>query len=380
MEVILKLNKKRVLILYNYFSPAYKAGGPIQSINSMVKALSHSFDFSIFCSNHDLDGSKLQVQEDRWVEYLNSQVFYATQNFSRIKNIQSLLKDKSPNVLFINGIYSWYFNLIPLLFTKGARKIVSVRGMLHPGALSQKGFKKKVYLLFWKLLRIHHTCEFHATTLEEKEFIEKVFGKKVKIWVAGNFPKVLAYQVPPNKLHRSLALISVALISPMKNHLLVLQALKNSKENIEYLIYGPIKEDSYWKECLELIKKMPSNIIIVYKGEIIPDKIQDALQEAHVFILPSKSENFGHALYEAMTAGKPVITSHFTPWRDLKENFAGINVSIDNVEEIQSAVDFFAGADNETLQKWSQTARAFALKSVDVDNIKKQYLEMFSGV
>jgi len=369
----------RVLILYDYFIPAYKAGGPIQSINTMVKALGNNFDFSIFCSNHDLDESKLEVQEDRWIEYDNAQVFYASQQFLKMGNISNLLKEKKPSILFINGIYSWYFNLAPLLFKKGARKIVSVRGMLHPGALSQKWFKKKVYLLFWKLMRIHHTCEFHATTAEEKQFIEGMFGKRVKIWVAGNFPKALDYHVPPDKQKRSLILISVALISPMKNHLLVLQALNNSVENIKYLIYGPIKEDSYWRKCLSLIEEMPSNITVVYKGEIVPDKIPGALQEAHVFILPSKSENFGHALYEAMTAGKPVITSHFTPWNNLKENNAGVNVSIDNAKEIQLSIDFFAGADGETLQKWSKAARALALKSIDTDNIKRQYLEMFSG-
>ncbi len=344
----------------------------------MVKAL-NTFEFSIFCLDHDLDGNKLEVQKDRWIEYETTLVFYASRQFLKTRNILKVLKDKKPAILFINGIYSWYFNLVPLLFSKGARKIVSVRGMLHPGALSQKPLKKKIYLFFWKLLQIHHTCEFHATTIEEKQFIEKVFGKRVKIWVAGNFPNVLEYHVPPLKHAGSLTLISIALISPMKNHSLVLQALKNCTANIEYFIYGPIKENSYWKECKLLIKEMPSNIKVVYKGEIPPDNIPTALQEAHVFILPSKSENFGHALYEAMTAGKPVITSHFTPWNDLKENNAGVNVSIAKAKEIQSAIDFFASTNSETLEKWSKSARAYALKSVDIDNIKRQYLEMFSG-
>jgi glycosyltransferase involved in cell wall biosynthesis len=369
----------KLFIFYDYFSPAYKAGGPIQSINAMVKALNKNFDFSIFCSDHDLDGGELEVEKDEWINCNSFHVFYASQQYLKIKNILTLIKDKRPAILFINGIYSWYFNLVPLLFSKEARKIVSVRGMLHPGALSQKPFKKKIYLLLWKLFRIHHRCEFHATTAKEKEFIESVFGKDVKTWVAGNFSNLLDYHTPLGKQKGTLILISVALISPMKNHLLVLQGLKNCSENITYLIYGPVKDNSYWQECLSLIEKMPANITIVYKGEIVPDKIPAALQEAHVFILPSKSENFGHSLYEAMTAGKPVITSHFTPWNNLKENNAGINVSIDNPNEIGSAVDFFANADGETIETWSKGARAFALKSVDIDNIKKQYLEMFSG-
>ncbi len=371
--------KKQILISYDYFLPAYKAGGPIRSISIMAEALENDFEFSIFCSDTDLNGSKLKVQQDKWLEYDNSHVFYASEQFLKPTKIVKLLKDKKPSVLFINGIYSWYFNAVPLLFVKGTRKIVSVRGMVHPGALSQKPFKKKVYLLFWKLLRIHHNCEFHATTLEEKQFIEKVFGERVKIWVAGNFPKVSDYRLPPAKQEGSLILISIGLISPMKNHLLVLQGLKECAYNIQYLIYGPVKEVSYWKECEQLIKEMPANIKVVYKGVILPDKIPEALQEAHVFILPSKSENFGHALYEAMTAGKAVITSHFTPWNKLKENAAGINVSIDNPNEILSAINFFAVLNNQATQKWSKAARTFALKLIDPHIIKHQYLQMFSG-
>lgn len=372
--------KRQVLVFYDYFSPAYKAGGPIQSISTMVKALDNDFEFSVFCSDTDLDGTRLKVQQDKWIEYNNSHVFYASVQFLKLQKVLTVLKNKKPSVIFINGIYSWYFNIIPLLFEKGVRKIVSARGMLHPGALSQKPFKKKIYLLFWKLLGIHHNCDFHATTLEEKYFIEKVFGKRVKIWVAGNFPKILNYQAPPIKEEGSLILISIALISPMKNYLLILQALKECTYNIDYFIYGPIKEVSYWKQCEQLIKEMPANITVVYKGEILPGKIPEALQEAHVFILPSKSENFGHALYEAMTAGKPVITSHFTPWQNLKENSAGINVCIDNPNEIQRAVEFFAQADNETLKTWSKAARGFALKSIDTENIKRQYFNMFSDI
>lgn len=369
---------RKLLIFYDYFSPAYKAGGPVQSIGTMVKALDNNIEFSIFCSNTDLDGSKLKVQKDIWINYGNSSIFYASLHFLKLHNILTLIKEKKPAVLFINGIFSWYFNIIPLFFEKNVRKIVSVRGMLHAGALSQKPFKKKLYLLFWKLMQVQHNCEFHATTTGEKQFIENVFGKKVKIWVAGNFPKILDYCTQPAKREGALTLISVALISPMKNHLLVLQGLKNCSYNIDYLIYGPVKEQSYWKECEVLIKQMPFNIRVIYKGEIFPDRVSEALAKAHIFILPSKSENFGHALYEAMTAGKPIITSHFTPWQNLKENNAGLNVCIDNPEEIQSAIAFFAQADDETLKTWSKAARTFALKSIDTDNIKNQYLNMFS--
>ena len=368
-----------VLIFYNYFTPAYKAGGPIQSINSMIRALSEDYNFNIFCSDVDHDGTHLNVQTDTWLPFNQSKVLYATSRFLKAESVNNLIKETKPRVLFINGIYSWYFNMLPLLRSKGVRKIVSVRGMLHPGALSQKAFKKKLYLIFWKFLGLHKRCEFHATTIDEKHFIEKVFGTDITTWVAGNFPNVLDYQQAVKKRERSLILISVALVSPMKNHLLVLQALKDIRVSIEYKIYGPIKDTVYWKQCEELLKLLPANVKVVYAGEVVPALIPDALKEADVFILPSKSENFGHAIYEAMTAGKPVITSHNTPWNDLTFNKAGVNVSIENSTEIRNAIEFFAEMDNDTIEDWSKSTREYALKAVDVKMIKQQYLDMFNG-
>jgi glycosyltransferase involved in cell wall biosynthesis len=345
----------------------------------MVKALGEKVYFSIICSNKDHDGSSLFIEPDTWHPYINSKVFYASSEYLKVRNISKLIKQNNSKVLFINGLYSWYFNIIPLVRSRGFRKIISVRGMLHPGALSQKPLKKKIFFGLWKVFRLHKGCEFHATTVEERDFIEIVFGKNAKTWIAGNFPKVLDYQLPAEKEEGKLIMVSIALVSPMKNHLLVLQALKDVSANVEYLIYGPIKDAGYWKQCESSIAILPSNIKVSYKGEVIPPEIYKALQVAHLFILPSKSENFGHAIYEAMTAGKPVITSHQTPWNNLRELKAGINVSTEHTQEMTSAIEIFASMDNNTLLNWSRSTRDYALKAVDVELIKQQYIEMFRG-
>jgi glycosyltransferase involved in cell wall biosynthesis len=345
----------------------------------MIRCLGDELDFSVFCSDKDHDRTHLGVESDKWLQYNNAEVFYASQYFLKATNITSLIKVRQPEVLFINGIYSWYFNILPLLKINGIRKIVSVRGMLHPGALSQKVLKKTVFLALWKLFGLHKRCEFHATTPEEKYFIEQVFGNKIKTWVAGNLPNILNYQVPAQKKQNSLILTSIALISPMKNHLLVLQGLTKVTASIEYHIYGPIKDKRYWDQCESVISRMPSNILVMYKGEVVPVKVGDALSSAHIFILPSKSENFGHAIYEALTAGKPVITSHHTPWSKLQENDSGLNVCIENIDEITSAIQFFASMENDIFSKWSKNARTYALNALNFSLIKEQYVNMFES-
>ena len=344
----------------------------------MVEQFSDNIFYKIICSNNDLGGSPLAVVNDKWIRYnANTDVWYTSKN----RNVLSLLKNEikySTDILFINGIYSLNFNLIPLLFFNKHVKIVCVRGMLHPGALSQKPFKKKIYISLWKLLRLYKKCNFHASNEEEKRYIQNIFGKKVTIFVAQNFPRINKKQIlSKKKISHSLNLVSIALISPMKNHLLVLKALAKSDTLISYDIYGPIKDKEYWAICLDEIKKQPVNINVTYHGDIPPTEVDAVLAKSHVFILPSKSENFGHAIYEALSAGIPVITSNYTPWGNLEKSKSGINVSNENSDEIVEAIKFFAMMNLDEFEQWSVGANQYAINSINLDDIKLQYKKMF---
>ena len=367
-----------VCICIDWFHPAYKAGGPVQSIANLVAQYGQGdVRFYIFCSNKDLDGSvNIGVAFDEWVPYNDhTMVWYAAGQ--SVATLRREISKLNPTVLFVIGIYSWYYNLLPLLLCKVPVKIISVRGMLHAGALSQKSLKKKIYLSIWKLVGIHRHCFFHSTDLVEKGFIQQTFGQQVRVFVAGNIPRVFNYQPAVNKKAGSLRLVSIALISPMKNITLVLDALHHCKQEINYSIYGPVKDAAYWQQCQAKIKGLPSNIVVVYQGDLIPTEIENSLIAQEVFILPSKSENFGHAIAEALSAGKPVITSHHTPFNELEENKAGKNINTENLAELTAAIDFFAAMDANEFAGWNTGANQYANSRMDLEGLKKAYDVMF---
>lgn len=376
-----------VYISIPWFLPAYKAGGPIQSIANLVDQFAvgslqfanEPYQFRIICGNRDLDGSLLkEVEYDQWVRFLNNtEVWYSSSD-----KITSVLNKelKKDEVLFIVGIYSWDYNLKPLIFCKGVKKIISVRGMLHPGALSQKSFKKRIYLQLWKWLGLHKGNIFHATDAEEKKYIQQVFGEKAIVKIAANIPRLFALLPMPAKIDCKLIIGSIALISAMKNHLKVLEALHTIKSNyqIVYNIYGPVKDPVYWEQCQKLMASLPKNIQVNYKGAIAPTEVEKALAENQVIILPSKSENFGHSIIEALSAGRPVITSNTTPWNGLAAAEAGINVPGEDILGLANAISDFAAMDSTALSQWSRSAREYALKGVDLDRVKGEYRELFN--
>jgi glycosyltransferase involved in cell wall biosynthesis len=326
----------------------------------------------------DLNGAVLDgIKVNEWVEFNNhTKVLYSTPgkiSDTIVKQVERL----KPDILYMVGLFSWHFNIVPMLFCKGPRKILSTRGMLHPGALSQKRFKKRVYLQLFKLFEYHYKVDFHATDDEERDFISSYFGEVAKVSVAGNFPNKIGVLPVATKEPGSLRLVSVGLVGPMKNILLIIQALMKCSGTIQYSIYGPVKDEEYWDQCKESIKLLPENVTVTYHKEIAPFQVKDALLEGHVFILPSKSENFGHAIFEALSAARPVITSDFTPWKGLKEAGAGINVSVRDDSEVHKAIKFFAGMDQKELEEWSEGAYLYSEKMVNVEEVRREYSEMF---
>ncbi len=56
---------------------------------------------------------------------------------------------------------------------------------------------------------------------------------------------------------------------------------------------------------------------VTFPGPLYGEEKAKALAEADLFILPSRTENFGIAVAEALGAGLPVITTKGTPWSEI---------------------------------------------------------------
>ncbi|MEO6682022.1 MAG: glycosyltransferase family 4 protein [Ginsengibacter sp.] len=204
-----------------------------------------------------------------------------------------------------------------------------------------------------------------------------LFGKPAEIFLAGNYPGFIGLLPGEIKEAGFVKLVSIAIISPMKNILLVLQALEHVEATVQYDIYGPVKDENYRDECLLQIKSLPKNISVFMHKEIEPSEVKSALQQADVFILPSKSENFGHAMYEALSAGLPLITSNHTPWINLETSQAGMNVDVDDVSSISKAIQHFAGMAEEEFDPWRKNALAYACNAINKEQMQSDYEKMF---
>ena len=372
----------KVFILIPWFSPAFKAGGPVQSIANLVELMQGElFEFSIFCSNKDLDGTGLKgITADTWVSYSpNTRVFYSSCN-NILPRLKQQIKEVQPASIYINGLFDWNYNLKPILFCKGVNKIISPRGMLQKGAVEGKAWKKKPFLKLLKYSgRVNNAC-WLATNEEEKNDIREYFPQARNIIIAPNIPKrPVAVIIASQKKVGNLRLVYLSLIAKKKNLHLILQGMIDSGiQSVSLDIYGPIKDRVYWeKDCLPLISHLIDRAN--YKGELDPGKVQSTLAGYDAFVLLTKGENFGHAIYESLSTSRPVIISDYTPWNDLEKTRAGWNIDINDEKEFVSVLQRLVQMDKPEHQRYCEGAFSRAKEYYEMNDFKNAYTVMFGS-
>lgn len=348
----------KILIIYPYFTPAEKAGGIVSSLSNMVCNL-NNYSFYIYTSCYDLDGSQLNVKVNQWVKYSDTiQIYYSSAEDYR--SIKALLDDIVPDKVYINGIYGNKFFLKPIMALKGFKNkvIIAPRGMLHAGALKVKALKKKLYLTVIKTSGLLKRLYWHATDEQEVKDIGKHF-RSSKVILAKDTPPLQPdfATLEHSKQKGQLRLVFLSLITEKKNLMFLLELLDNHQDlKVSLDIIGPIKDHPYWEKCQPLIEKNKARV--KYVGPVAPKDVVKALLPYDCFILPTLGENFGHVIFEALTAGKPAIISHYTPWSNLSAMQAGFNLSLNKDEWLEQLTKLIE-LNNDDYQKMAQGTQSY---------------------
>ena len=376
----------KVLFVYDYFYPAYKAGGPIQSLVNLAKALLDNHEISVFTRSNDHNSTEklLNIDADKWSATSlpgtnkDMAVWYASTRTINRQLFRKIVEEVKPAVIYLNGIFSYRFVIIPLLSVDRAKYkiVIAPRGMLQSGALAGKGAKKKLYLGMLKLYGLVKSVTWHATNEAEKEDIIKIFGKKAKVIVAHNIPRQPVNEILfPEKKPGQLRLIYLSLIAEKKNLLQLIELVNRSSAGITLDIYGPVKDEDYWKKCVQAIGN--DNVNIKYKDDLRPELVQETFRQYDASVLLTKGENFGHALYESLSVGRPIITSFFTPWNGLQDKKAGWNLDISDAADCINKLEMIAGLESESFNTYCTGAHALAKAYYDTTADLGAYHDLF---
>ncbi len=373
------------MLFVDWFEPAYKAGGPIRSSVNFVEHMKSEYEILVFTSDRDLGQSEPLpgILIDQWTEFSPGvKIMYASPAKQSLTAIRAMIHTLSPDFIYLNSVFSKSYSIYPLLAACFGRKpvvkcILSPRGMLRPSALQFKSFKKKFFLTLFRLSGISGRIRFLATDQSEAEDVRKIFPK-AGISVASNFgTALLPYSTPIAKQTGKLRVIFVGRIHPIKNLHFLLDSMRQVKGELELIVAGVLEDRAYWQQCEEIIRSYPPAIRVTYNGDVPFRELGQLTAAQHIFALPTRGENFGHAIFEALNHGKPVLISDQTPWRKLEEQQAGWDLPLDDksafTNRLQQAIDW----SQQEYDKWSQGAWQLASRAADDTQLKQAYKKIF---
>ena len=350
-----------ILVFTDWFTPAFKAGGPIRSIVNIVERYKSSYDIHVFTSDRDLnDEAPFDVQTDQWIEKEGYRIYYHSPGKMTFKKVKEVIAEINPDKIYLNSMFS---NMIlPILAAARTGKIIlAPRGMLRQSALSNKPFKKQLYLFLIRILKLEKNITFHSTSKEETNDIKRIFPKAKRVVEAQNLPVSVSQTiVNAHKNCGELKIIFVGRLHPIKNLMILLESLQEVKGDIALNIVATRDDHDYWKACKKTISILQPRIDVNVSIAVPHHKIKPILETSHLFVLPTKGENFGHAIFESLAVGCPVLISNQTPWRDLHEFSAGMDLPLVDNKLFVKAIQQFVDMGDVDWQKYRQGAHLLA--------------------
>lgn len=374
--------KKKILITIDWFLPGTKSGGPVRSYANMLDHLGAYYDFYVVTRDTDFlsDAAYKGIQSNAWNTINDhTHIYYFSKEALNKRNLKALLDNTEFDVAYINGIYSWYFSILPVMLLKNHPNVlVSARGMLNPQAFSVKPFKKKVFLAIANMFNLYKGVTFHATNKEEAVHIKSIMGDKNEVKIAANLARKMESEtISKRVLTGPLKLVNVARISVEKGTLKMIESLKTVETELILDIYGPIYDQDYWRKCQKAIAQLPNNVTVNHKGFIESDLVLDTIKTYDFFVLLSEGENFGHAILEALSVGCPVIISDKTPWRDLVSKGIGWDLNINDSKEISKIFEYISRINQDKYNEMAKQAFKFAKHFSEGEQLLNQNKNLF---
>ena len=355
---------RKILILMGRYLPGHRDGGPLRTMINVTDMLGDEYEFYIACLDRDHGDTEPypDIKRGEWNKVGKAKVWYVTPGGFSDELILSLAQDK--DMIYLSSFYDDYGYKTLRLKKKGripCPVALASMGVFSQAALAQKSIKKKLFITACKAAGLFKGITWSVTSELEAADVKKAIGTDIRYVVAEDLPR----SVIPESSQRSyepLRIVFLSRICAHKNLSLAISAVKAmTYKNRTLDIFGPIQEPEYWEECKKALAD--ADFEWNYRGDADADKVMDVFAGHDLMILPTKSENYCHVVFEALSTGCVPVISDRTPWTNLEEKNAGYALELD-AGTFTAALDSFAKLSAEEKQTKAKAAAALAEKKL----------------
>jgi glycosyltransferase involved in cell wall biosynthesis len=387
-------HKPTILMPVDHYYPAFLSGGPVRTLLGIVELLGEEFDLKIITRNWDFTDPKplSATNPDQWNRVGNADVFYLSASTCSRSTLRSLVRKTPHDLLYLNSFWSGLFSL-NLLWGRRFNRIpvkpvlLAPRGEFSHHALNHKKLKKSLFLQLTSFLRLYNGFSWHGSSTNECEQIQGFLEKWTNTPLASTVhtaidlrPRLSFKTQPrPEKQQGKLCLVYLARIHPIKQLDIALEVLRKVRGEVYFGIYGPIDpgEEWYWNKCQALIRALPQNIRVEYHGILNAWKVGEELHGYHAFFMPTRTENYGHSIAEALSAGCPVVISDQTPWQNLLKKGVGWDIPLTSHDSFTEAIQKLVNMPAHEYTKMSVACQDYAKDESNSAETLNAYRKMF---
>jgi glycosyltransferase involved in cell wall biosynthesis len=300
-----------------------------------------------------------------------------------LKNIET------PDLIHIHGLWRLYYAQIAHYARKGKIPlVVSTHGMLEQWALGRSKTIKWIARVLYQDKILENAACLHTTSSEEAVTIRQLgFTNPIAIIPWGIESAEIS--TAPCKKHKDrwgveankrIALF-VSRLHPAKGLDVLLKAWSCVRQRLNdwVLVIAGYDSDGYQRELIRLARDLEIESDVVFLGPVHGQEKDDLFISSDLFILPSRSENFGLVVPEALSKGLPVITTTGTPWSKIAEIGCGWWIERD-VQSLVYTLNEAMTKDGDELRNMGMKGRAWIQDKFSLEASGHSLLELYRWI
>jgi glycosyltransferase involved in cell wall biosynthesis len=293
--------------------------------------------------------------------------------------LQRALAEVAGKMDILHGHGLWLMpNIYPAWAARRGRAklITSPRGMLGAEALAFSRLKKQVFWRLFQARALSQAACLHATSEGERHDI-RAAGLSNPVAVIPNGID-LAAPGPAIDRRGPRTVLSLGRIHPKKGlDVLVRAWAAVEARNAEWRlrIVGPA-ELGHDRDLLALSASLGLTRVSIEGPAYGSDRLA-AYREAELFVLPTRHENFGNTVAEALAAGVPVISTKGAPLAGLEREGGGWWID-HGPQPLAAALDTALGLPREALRDMGARGRTWMARDFSWDRVADDMLAVYA--
>ncbi len=302
---------KTILVVTPYFPPL--GGGLERYALEIARRLDQNYKWRIvFASAGTKNGGDTITKTDGITIYkfgYNLSFSNTPFSFSWFRKIRALIKKEHPDLIHIHTPVPGIGNIAALLAGK-----TPVVVTYHAGSMIKGRLIPDIAVWFYERILMHVLLRKAKKIVCASDFVRDQFlgrwnyqSKSVTITPGTN---TQTFVPDPKKRAKDPTILFVAGLGKAEQHKglqHLLDATKTLSKEISNLKLVVVGEGDMRPEYEKRAKSM--GLDVRFAGRLGGEPLISEYQKAHIFVLPSKNDNFSMVVLEAMSCGLPVIAS-----------------------------------------------------------------------